>query len=74
MSGAGAARPASSDLLAELEATDGFADAYRAAGGEIEVVKYDGQPHTFISANPDSDATADAKRRIREFALAQALA
>ncbi|MEQ9640226.1 MAG: alpha/beta hydrolase [Alphaproteobacteria bacterium] len=62
------------DSNVEHHRADLFADAYRAAGGHIEVVKYDGQPHTFISANPDSDAAADAKRRIRDFALGQALA
>lgn len=62
------------DSNVEHQRADLFADAYRAAGGRIEVVKYDGQPHTFMSVNPDSEATADARARIRAFALAGGLA
>ena len=56
----------------EHERADIFADAYRAAGGTIDVHKYDGQPHNFIKANPDDDAADAATAVIQAFVLAQA--
>jgi acetyl esterase len=50
---------------------DKFAAAYRAAGGSVELHKYDGQPHTFITANPDDDAAKQAIVTLRDFVLAQ---
>lgn len=44
-----------------------FAEAYRARGGEIELVKFDGQPHTFIIKDPASSASRDALERIVAF-------
>jgi acetyl esterase len=46
---------------------DRFADAYRAAGGAVELVKFDGQPHTFIAKDPASSASRDALERISRF-------
>ena len=48
---------------------DRFADLYRAKGGSIEIHKFDGQPHTFVTAEPDSAASQDAITKIREFVL-----
>ncbi len=53
------------------ERADIFAEAYRAVGGTVEVHKYEGQPHTFVTANPDDDATKQAIVTLREFVLAQ---
>jgi acetyl esterase/lipase len=53
---------------------DRFADAYRTAGGTITVKKYEGMPHTFFGAQPDSEATADGLARIRDFVQARAMA
>jgi acetyl esterase len=50
---------------------DMFAAAYRAAGGSVELHKYDGQPHTFITANPDDDDAKQAIVTLRDFVLAQ---
>ncbi len=49
---------------------DRFADLYRAKGGTVEMHKYDGQPHTFVTADPTSAASLDAIVKIREFVLA----
>ena len=49
---------------------DAFADLYRSKGGEIEVHKFDGQPHTFVTADPDTDASKAAIAKIRDFVLA----
>ena len=48
---------------------DKFADQYRARGGTVDMHKFDGQPHTFVTADPDSDASKDAIVKIREFVL-----
>ena len=45
------------NLLPEMP--DRFADAYRRAGGDISVHKFEGQPHTFITKKP-ADADSDA--------------
>ena len=49
---------------------DKFAALYRAKGGSVEVHKFDGQPHTFVTADPESDASKQAIVKIREFVLA----
>ncbi len=51
---------------------DRFAAAYRARGGELELHKFDGQPHTFIVRDPASEASRRATELIRDFVLAQA--
>lgn len=48
---------------------DRFADLYRSKGGEVKVVKFDGQPHTFVTADPDAAASKEAIVEIREFVL-----
>lgn len=49
---------------------DRFADLYRAKGGAVEMHKFDGQPHTFVTAEPDAPASKEAIVKIREFVLA----
>jgi acetyl esterase/lipase len=46
---------------------DSFAERYRAAGGDIELEKFDGQPHTFIAKDPASAASRRALSRMVEF-------
>jgi acetyl esterase/lipase len=58
------------DQNVEHERADMFAALYRKAGGAIDVHKYPGQPHTFATNNPDSDAARDAIVKIREFVRA----
>jgi acetyl esterase/lipase len=50
---------------------DRFAAAYRARGGELQLHKFDGQPHTFIVRDPASDASRRATELIRDFVLKQ---
>ena len=51
---------------------DRFAAAYQARGGQIELHKFDGQPHTFIPRDPASDASRQATELLRDFVLGQA--
>ena len=60
------------DENVEHTRADIFAERYRAAGGAIEVHKYEGRPHSFIANEPDTDSTKDAIEKIRNFVLAQA--
>lgn len=39
---------------------DRFAATYRAAGGEITLEKFDGEPHAFIGKDPQSPASRRA--------------
>ena len=50
---------------------DRFTAAYRARGGQIELHKFDGQPHTFIVRDPTSEASRRATELVRDFVLAQ---
>ncbi|HEY4470552.1 MAG TPA: alpha/beta hydrolase [Stellaceae bacterium] len=50
---------------------DRFTAAYRARGGQLELHKFDGQPHTFIVRDPASDASRRATEMIRDFVLKQ---
>jgi acetyl esterase len=52
-----------------LEMIDRFAHSYRSAGGHIEVKKYPGMPHDFISKNPGAPASMEALQRIKSFVL-----
>src|SRR5256714_1177513 len=51
---------------------DRFTAAYRARGGELELHKFDAQPHTFIVRDPASDASRRATELIRDFVLKRA--
>ena len=46
---------------------DRFAAAYRAAGGEITLEKFDGEPHAFIAKDPQSPASRRAIEMIIAF-------
>ena len=47
--------------------SDVFAASYRRRGGAVELVKFDGAPHSFIAREPRSDAAQEGLRRIVEF-------
>ncbi|HWB51065.1 MAG TPA: alpha/beta hydrolase [Stellaceae bacterium] len=51
---------------------DRFAAAWRAKGGQIELHKFDGQPHTFVIRDPASDASRRACELARDFVLKHA--
>jgi len=51
--------------------SDLFADIYRSAGGVIQVHKYEGQPHSFISADPTTETANAAIAQLRHFVLEQ---
>ena len=51
---------------------DRFAAAYRAHGGQLELHKFEGQPHTFIVRDPASDSARRATELVRDFVLEQA--
>lgn len=51
---------------------DRFAASYRARGGQLDLHKFDGQPHTFIMRDPAGDASRRATELVRDFVLAQA--
>lgn len=59
------------DANVEHARADIFADRYRAAGGAIEVHKFEGEPHTFVTNDPEKPASKDAIARIRKFILEQ---
>jgi acetyl esterase/lipase len=46
---------------------DRFATAYAKAGGQITLRKFEGEPHTFVSVNPESPASVEALRLITDF-------
>ena len=46
---------------------DRFAGAYRAAGGEITLEKFEGEPHAFIGKDPTSPASVRAIEMIKAF-------
>jgi len=50
---------------------DAFAAAYRKAGGSIELVKFDGQPHAFIARDPAAPAAQKALETITAFVRRQ---
>ena len=59
------------DSNVEHSRADIFAERYRAAGGQIEVHKFDDQPHTFVTNEPEADPSKRAIVRIRNFILDQ---
>ena len=44
-----------------------FVTAYRAAGGDAVLREFHGQPHTFVTRNPDSEASAQALQMMADF-------
>jgi acetyl esterase len=55
------------DQNVEHERADAFAAAYSAVGGEIELVKFDGEPHTFIAKSPTAPASIVALERMTRY-------
>ena len=55
------------DENVEHERADRFVEAYRKAGGEIELAKFEGQPHTFIVKDPAAPASKQALEKIGAF-------
>lgn len=55
------------DVILPTDMADKFATAYRKAGGTIELRKYEGQPHTFITKDPDNPASQAAIAAIKAF-------
>jgi acetyl esterase/lipase len=51
-----------------------FIDAYRAKGGNAELVLFDGEPHSFIGRDPASAASRDALVRMTAFIIREATA
>jgi acetyl esterase/lipase len=50
---------------------DRFVAAYRAAGGDAALKKYDGKPHAFVILEPGAPASADAIATMAAFIRAQ---
>jgi acetyl esterase len=46
---------------------DRFAAAYARAGGQITLRKFEGEPHTFVSVKPNSQASVEALQLITDF-------
>jgi acetyl esterase len=55
------------DVILPADMADTFTAAYRKAGGSIELRKFDGQPHTFITKDPAAAASRDALEAIKAF-------
>lgn len=55
------------DVILPTDMADNFAAAYRKAGGFIDLRKFDGQPHTFITKEPAAPASQEAVEVIKAF-------
>lgn len=55
------------DVILPADMADKFAAAYRKAGGKIELRKFEGQPHTFITKDSDAAASREAVEVIKAF-------
>jgi acetyl esterase/lipase len=55
------------DAALPSDMADRFAAAYRRAGGTLELKKFEGQGHTFMTKQPDSVATLAALEFIKAF-------
>jgi acetyl esterase/lipase len=62
------------DSVLPTDMADRFAIAYRSAGGLLELEKYAGEPHTFITKHPESAASRSAILRMTHFIKACAAA
>jgi acetyl esterase len=49
------------------DSADRFATAYTKRGGEIQVEKFPGEPHTFVSRDPNSAASRKALALMVDF-------
>jgi acetyl esterase/lipase len=59
------------DVILPTDMADNFAAAFRKAGGAIDLRKFEGQPHTFITRNPDAPASREAIEAIKAFVRAR---
>ena len=55
------------DVILPTDMADNFAAAYRKAGGSLDLRKFDGQPHTFITKEPAASASLEAVEVIKAF-------
>jgi acetyl esterase/lipase len=55
------------DVALPPDMADNFAAAYRRAGGMLDLKKFEGQGHTFITKEPDTPASLAAVNVIKEF-------
>lgn len=55
------------DVILPTDMADKFTASYRKAGGSIELRKFEGQPHTFITKDPTAAASRDALEAIKAF-------
>ena len=61
------------DVILPPDMADKFAAAYGKAGGVIELRKFEGQPHTFITKAPAAQASREAIEIIKVFIRAQTM-
>jgi acetyl esterase/lipase len=59
------------DENVEHHRADEFAAAYRAAGAQVELEKFPGEPHNFIAKSPSAPASLATLDRIKRFIDAQ---
>lgn len=62
------------DAILPAGMADNFANAYRKAGGTIDLRKFDGQPHTFITKDPGSQGSMQAIELIKTYVRTMAAA
>lgn len=62
------------DVVLSPGMSERFAETYRAAGGDVDLKIYPGEPHTFITKSPDTAASQHALADIRNYILARARA
>lgn len=55
------------DENVEHHRADEFAAAYRAAGAQVELQKFPGEPHNFVAKSPDSNSSIAALDLIKRF-------
>jgi acetyl esterase/lipase len=55
------------DVILPADMADTFAVAYRRAGGSVDLRKFEGQPHTFITKEPANPASIEAIEVIKAF-------
>jgi acetyl esterase len=61
------------DTILPTDMADNFAAAYRRAGGSIDLRKFEGQPHTFITKEPNDPASRAAIEAIKTFVRARSV-
>lgn len=55
------------DVILPTDMADIFVAAYRKAGGSVDLRKFEGQPHTFITKEPAAPASREAIEVIKAF-------